>query len=281
MTSTPRELLASAVARILRPLIRILLRNGISYGTFADMAKREFVDLAAREFSVTGRKQTVSRIAVLTGLTRKEVKRLSESGAAEDRAAADRYQRAARVVAGWRRDHDFLDRRGAPAVLPITGTENSFQELVRRYSGDIPYRAVLDQLIADGSAAPVDGQRIRLTGRAYVPSRDATMKLHILGVDTAFLIDTIGHNIDASPAEARFQRKVMYDNLPDEALERFRRLSSRASQRLLETLDDWLSRHDRDSSPDAAGTGRNVAGIGVYYFEAPTGEREKNHEDEL
>jgi hypothetical protein len=73
----------------------------------------------------------------------------------------------------------------------------------------------------------------------------------------------------------------MYDNLPDEALERFRRLSSRASQRLLETLDDWLSRHDRDSSPDAAGTGRNVAGIGVYYFEAPTGEREKNHEDEL
>lgn len=276
MASTKRELLASTVGRILRPLVRILLRNGISYGTFADLAKREFLDVAAREFSVKGRKQTVSRIAVLTGLTRKEVKRLSEQEPSADRSSADRYQRAARVVAGWRRDGAFLDPEGVPAVLSIGGTENSFQVLVRRYSGDIPYRAILDELVADGSAVQLDGQRIQLTGRAYVPCRDETMKLHILGVDTAFLIDTIGHNIDAPGPEARFQRKVMYDNLPDEALPQFRRLSAGAAQRLLETLDVWLARHDRDSNPKAAGHGRNTAGVGIYYFESPASETEED-----
>ncbi|MFO7706818.1 MAG: DUF6502 family protein [Desulfobacterales bacterium] len=269
MTPNRRELISAAVGRILKPLVRILLRNGISYGTFAEMAKREFVEVAAREFGVEGRKQSVSRVAVITGLTRKEVRRLADRRRPADRASADRYHRASRVVAGWRRDANFQDRRGAPAPLPVLGPGKSFQELVRRHGGDVPYRAVLDELLADGSVVKQGGQTVHLAGRAYVPLQDDPMKLHILGVDTAYLIETIGHNIDPKSPEARFQRKVMYDNLPDDVLPRFRRLSSRAAQRLLEKLDVWLAGHDRDCTPRESGSGRNVAGIGIYYFEEP------------
>lgn len=253
----------------MRPLVRILLRNGVSYGTFADIAKSQFVEVARKEFGIQGRKQSVSRVAVITGLTRKEVQRRARLRQPEDPESADRYNRAARVIGGWRRDGQFLDRRGKPAILAISGDGGTFQELVRRYSGDVPHRAVLDELLAEGSAQRLEGDRVKLIDRAYLPRTDEAMKLHILGTDTAFLVDTIEHNLKGEPQVPRFQRKVLYDNLPDEALPEFQRLSSRAAQSLLEKLDRWLSQHDRDTGSDVAGSGRNLAGLGIYYFEKP------------
>jgi hypothetical protein len=108
-------------------------------------------------------------------------------------------------------------------LLSVSGTPNSFQELVKRYSGDIPYRAVLDELVADGSVERIEENKVKLIQRAYLPKADESMKLHILGVDTAFLVDTIEHNLNRKDQPPRFQRKVLYDNLPDEALPEFRR----------------------------------------------------------
>jgi hypothetical protein len=277
MQKSKHQIIAAAVARILKPLIRILLQNGISYGTFADIAKRQFIDVARGDFSIEGRKQSVSRVAVITGLTRKEVRRITGLVSIEDREHSDRYNRAARVVAGWRRDAAFQDDEGKPTALAISGKTGSFQELVKRYSGDVPYRAVLDELEAAGSVERLEKGLVRLAHRAYLPKSDESMKLHILGVDTALLIETIDHNLKTEPPSARFQRKVLYDNLPDEALSGFRRLSSKASQKLLERMDTWLSRHDRDAQPVARGGGRNMAGIGIYYFEKsmPDDEQEK------
>ena len=275
MQQNKHQILIAAVSRLLKPLIRVLLRNGFSYGTFADIAKRQFVEVARDEFSIQGRKQTVSRVSVITGLTRKEVSRVSGLHQRDDDLSRDRYHRASRVIAGWRRDKDFLDQEGKPMVLPVSGTANSFQELVRRYSGDVPYRAVLDEMQTDGSLERLDENRVQLTQRAYLPKADETMKLHILGVDTAFLIDTIDHNMGRTQEPPRFQRKVLYDNLPEEALQVFRHLSAEAAQDLLERLDRWLSRHDRDTNPEAGGSGRNTAGVGIYYFEKPYGEEDQ------
>jgi hypothetical protein len=119
--------------------------------------------------------------------------------------------------------------------------------------------------------------RVKLLKHAYLPEGDEAMKLHILGIDTAYLIETIARNLSAgkSGAEAFFQRKVLYDHLPDEALPALRRLSSKSAQGLLEKLDSWLSGHDRDDNPKLEGSGRNTAGIGIYYFEGPTGDKDQ------
>jgi hypothetical protein len=215
-------------------------------------------------------------VAVITGLTRKDVRRVAGLNRSEERETAERYNRAARVVAGWRRDANFLDQKGKPMLLSVSGNSNSFQELVRRYSGDVPYRAVLDELEGDGSVERLDENRVKLTQRAYLPKADESMKLHILGVDTSLLIDTIDHNLKADHPFTRFQRKVLYDNLPDEALPEFRRLSAKASQKLLEKFDTWLSQHDRDTRPGTQGSGQNMSGIGIYYFEKPLSDREED-----
>ena len=258
--------LALATSKILRMLARLLLRHGVSFHAFADLAKRAYVEAARGDFGIPGRKPSTSRIAVLTGLTRKEIQKLIDSASAPDTDAAERYNRAARVVTGWVRDKDFCDADGQPLPLPLDGAKTSFAELVRRYSGDIPPRAVLDELLRVGTVEKLPDGHIRLVARAYIPRTSDRDKLAILGSDVSDLIDTIDHNLHRAD-EPRFQRKLMYDNLSREAAAKFRELSAARAQGLMEYLDSWLSQHDRDVNPAAEGSGRVRAGLGVFYFE--------------
>jgi hypothetical protein len=263
--------LTAAIERILQPLFRILLRNQMSFKAFTEVAKRTYVQVAANDFRIPGKKQSISRVALLSGLTRKEVQRLLEAEHASDAEAGERYNRAARVIAGWVRDEDFSDSDGNPRDLDISKAGSTgaatFADLVRRYSGDIPYRAILDELLRVEVAEKTGEGRIRLNSRAYVPQGADADKINILGTDVSDLVATIDHNIHRRDAPARFQRKVMYDNVPAEVLEEFRRLSAKQAQQLLEHLDKWLARHDRDTNPAVTGAGRVRTGIGVYYFE--------------
>ena len=243
-------------------------------GTFADLAKWLFVDVANHEFGIEGRKQTISRVSVITGLNRKEVKRVSELPVPDDQASSERYNRAARVIAGWRRDKAFCSTKDGPADLPVTGPEATFQTLVKKYSGDMPHRAILDELIRVGAVVRIDNDRVHLLARAYLPAGDENMKIHILGTDVAHLIASIQHNLAPDERGLFYQRKVMYDNLPQDVLPAFRKLSAESAQKLLEKLDTWLSDRDRDSSSGAGGSDRNIAGLGIYYFEEPFDEKE-------
>ncbi len=267
--------LSRVILRILRPLVRILLRKGVSYGSFADLAKWVYIDVAKQDFGIGERKQSISRISILTGLSRKEVTRVGKLRRPSDQGSAERYNRAARVIASWLREPDFTDGEGQPAVLPMTGKRATFSELVRRFSGDIPARAIKDELMRVGALEQLEDGRIRLRARAYIPKTSEDDKMHILGTDVSHLISTIDHNLQPDVSEPFFQRKVAYDNLPQEVLPQLRRLTGRKAQALLETLDRWLARHDRDTNPAVAGTDRKRAGIGIYYFEEPFSEEDR------
>jgi hypothetical protein len=258
--------ISAAVATLLRPLVRILLRNGIAYGAFADIAKRVYVEVATDEFGIPGRKQSKSRVSILTGLSRKEVLRVKRLPAPDDMGAAQRYNRAARVISGWVRTPDFMDASGDPVDLPFEGGNVSFSELVRSHSGDAPARAVLDELFRVGAVDRTSEGKIRLLERSYIPKKGEIEKIGILGTDASDLISTIDHNIRLEDAPF-YQRKVCYDNLSSEAIPELKKMAGKKAQMLLEQLDRWMSEHDRDLHPDAGGTGRKRAGIGIYYFE--------------
>jgi hypothetical protein len=267
--------LSAAVLRLLRPLVRILLRNGVSYSTFSDFVKWVYVDVAGKEFGIEGRKQSTSRVSVITGLSRKEVKRVRLLPRPDDRASTEKYNRAARVIAAWRRDRNFLDAEGKPALLPMAGSDVSFSALVKRFSGDVPVRATLDELIRVGAVERLEDGSVSLLTRTYIPESSDADKLYILGTDVGQLISTIDHNLKSDPIGPFFQRKVAYDNLPDEVLPAFRKLSTKRAQTFLESLDRWLAKRDRDVTATDKGTGRNQAGIGIYYFEEPYSIKEK------
>jgi hypothetical protein len=271
MEETFSNALAAAILRLLRPLIRVLLRNGISYGAFADLAKRVFVDVAGSEFAVPGRKKSDSRISVLTGLTRKEVARVKAIIAPSDAAEDKQYNRASRVIAGWLRDRRFTSTDGSCTALPFDG-EASFSQLVRIYSGDMTARAILDELLRVGAVEQDQYGRIRLLTAGYIPKGSDAAKLHILGSDVALLIGTIDHNLHELEEQPRFQRKVAYDNIPAEALPKLRELTQEHAQTILNEIDRHLSQQDRDINPSVQGSARKHAGIGIYYFEEDASE---------
>lgn len=258
--------IVAAITNLLRPIVMFLLRNGVPYQTFADIAKRVYVDLATEKFDIPGRRQSKSRIAILTGLSRREVLRVKRLPAQDDLGALDRINRAARVIAGWVRDRRFSDESGQPTDLPFEGGNVSFLQLVKLYSGDAPARAVLDELMRVGVVERTPDGKIHLLEHSYIPKAGEIDKIAMLGSDPSDLFSTIDHNI-CHPDAPFFQRKVNYDNLPSEALPELKKLAGEQSQALLERMDRWMSERDRDVNPRIAGTGRKRAVVGIYYFQ--------------
>ena len=274
MPNKTESVLEAAIITLLRPLVRLMLKRGIAFGQFSELAKSAYVESAESEFRVPGRKLTISRVAVLTGLTRKEASRLMQG---DDPSARDeprrKVNRAARVVSAWVSDRKYRDGRGLPASLPFEDAsaaakaQPSFSSLVADHSGDMTPRAVLDELIRVGAVSKMKNGRFRLLQRSYIPQADEMAKLDILGTDVADLIASVEHNLDAKNETPYFQRKVAYDNLPADYLPRLQALLARKGQRLLEELDTDMSRHDRDVQGEADDGDCHRAMIGIYYYE--------------
>jgi len=258
--------LYAAVMRLLRPLVRLLLRHAVPYAAFQELAKRVYVEVAMHDFAIPGKKPSAARASILTGLTRKDVQRLLAAPEADRLEATERYNRAARVLSGWLRDATFHDPGGQPRPLS-TDEPQDFPRLARLHSGDMPARAVLDELLRVGAVQRRDDGLIEPVARAYVPLRSSTDKLQILGTDVADLIETIDHNLQEGGVDSRFQRKVMYHRIRVDDLPAFRARSAAQGQALLERLDDWLSAHDLDAPGERDDLPHARVGMGVYYFE--------------
>jgi len=261
------QALGAALARLLRPLVRLMLKHSFSYSAFESVAKRVYAECAMEDFALPGRKPSVSRAAILTGLTRKEVNTLLNEPWSGVNADSTHYNRAARVVSAWVRESRFTTSDGTPRILPLEGADG-FSELVRLHGGDVPSRAVLDELARLGSVRVRDDGRVALVQRAFVPNENMVAKISFLATDVADLVETITYNIEqADPQAARYQRRVMHHGIPPEALPAFRALSGKQAQKVLEGLDAWLAEHDLSGVPEEDWGATARVGVGIYYFE--------------
>ena len=268
MNDDIKRTLQAAVLRLLRPLVRLLLHHSVPYETFADLARWVYVDVAEKDFTLPNKKQTTSRISVITGLHRKEVARLQVMNVADNSSAIESFNRAEKVVTAWRHDFPKADSPSLAAPLPLEG-ERSFASLVKRYSGDMPTRAVLDELRRVGVVQTLENGDIELisSGTIVPDSENRQTLLANFGQDAADFIGSFSHNVSDSTGHKLFQRKAWFDNIPVEALTVSRDLAQQHGQAALETFAEQLGRFDRDVSPNSAGTGRARAVMGIYYFE--------------
>lgn len=267
--------------KILRPLVRLLLRNGVAFADFSNVARRTFVEVASEDFDIPGRKQSVSRVSVLTGINRKEVKRLLEEPAGQSKDRKEN-NRAARVVGGWMRDKEFHNTEEKPQDLSWGSggvTEGSFEALVKRYSGDMTARAILDELARVGAVSLNENKdTVSLVARGYVPASSGEELLRLSGDSIYDLLSTIDHNF-LTEDTTRFQLKVDYDNVPANGVELFRSLSKEKATELLTYLNQFLSTQDRTINPAVEGEGRYRTGLGIYYFEEPIEEAAEDQTD--
>jgi len=263
-----KQALLAAYRHLLTPLVRILLRNGISYLEFAEVARQVFVDVAGRDFTLPKRKISLSRIAIMTGLSRKEVARLVREGTQLRRIAHESKQsRVGRVLQGWYTDSEFTGPYGVPLDLKFDDGPKraTFSELVRRYSGDMPARAMFDELLRVGAIRiEAESNLIRVLSRSYIPEKlDAENVMHF-GVQTRNFVDTLDFNMRKSaPGKGRFERFVIADDgICEEDLERFDSFLRERGQQFLVELDDWLAARPKPK----AGQPVVHTGVGVYHY---------------
>ena len=150
---------ASVLQELLTELAFVLLPRGLTPKRFSELARSAFVQAAADMSKLRNGKVNHSRVAAQTGLSRADVKRLLTSNMF-DSVRADQTP-LSRVVSGWRTDRNFADKDGSPKRLRISGTRASFTGLVKKYGGDVPYRAVLDELRRIG-AVSADEDNVQL-----------------------------------------------------------------------------------------------------------------------
>lgn len=262
MSSAINQILNESAQKILRPLIRVMLRNGVSCGNFEELVRKAYVDEAYAIGDKNQTKTTVSSVSAQTGLSRKEVKRLNEQTATQSDEIEKKYNRAVRVISGWFNDKCFSDELGNAKTLNMDGENNSFAALVKQYSGDIPTKAMLELLLAADCITVNDG-KVKLIKHAYVPGKDSVEVIQILGADVNELINTIDYNLSVKESEKRYQRKVSTAVLNKNALQAFKKIANQQSQSLLEELDVWLSQNEVTSDDEDA----CYVSLGIYYYE--------------
>lgn len=254
------------VLRVLRPLARILLRHGMSCLEFEEISRWVFVDVSMREseFALPNRNRPFkSRAAILTGLSRKEVMRLADLPPPQERGAIPSRNRAVRVVAGWMTHNNFVDDDGQPRVLFVNKGQHSFADLVRLYSGDVPHRAILDELYQNGLVEQLPNGKLRLTISMEEDEQQQAQLAHA-GSSLEGLLSTLERNQHLDGSEALPQYCLDSIRIPEQNIPDVRHFIRTESEQFTRRLESYLNKL---ASDDDGGNSQRQVGVGVYYFE--------------
>jgi len=251
----------------MRPIASLLMRCGMTWKEFAELCKSVFVEVASEEYGIRGRKTNVSRTAILTGISRKEVKRQRDLLEAERPITSGKTTDATRVLSGWHQDARFTDSQGNPLELPLEGGNPSFNELIDRYGGDIPRGAMLKELKAAKAVIETEPGTLRAIRRHYMPVQFDPERLSVAGFVLGDIGDTVNYNLTRDEQmPSRFLGSAINEHIDPKALPAFREFMEGEGEQFLERLDDWLSKHELAS--DATADKQRVRlSVGVYASE--------------
>ena len=260
-----KDHLRRALSLMFKPLVRLLIAQGVTHAEFSETAKDVYVEVALRHFEDEGRVNK-SRIAILTGLTRKEVKNVIDR-ALSTGYKEKTYSRPSRVLTGWYSDPAFQGPYGIPLELQYETSEPdepSFVELVRLYSGDMAPRQMLNQLIESGSVVEVEG-RFKAVSRTFRHSKLSPALIQRLGSVGYRVFSSAAQNIDKATEErGHFDRMVFADDgCTDNVISLFDEYLREKGQSFLEDLDVWFSSRKELNEP---GVPRKDTGVYMVHY---------------
>jgi hypothetical protein len=271
--------LMTALSQLLRPLVRMLLNFNVTHPVLCGVLKSLYVEVAEREFPVAGKQQSDSRITLLTGIHRKEVRRLRQH-MPEPAVSSANATLGAQLVARWTGLPEFLDDDGHPLPLPRLARDDdqpSFEKLVQTQSKDIRPRVVLDEWLRLGVAHLDTQDRVWLNTEAFVPDRGLDEKSWFMGRNLHDHIAACAHNI-AGVGPPLMERSVFYDSLTEKDVAELETMARQVGMQALQLINrkamELQSRSD--GKPDAI---RRI-NFGLYFFHAPDDAHEAGKSDD-
>lgn len=262
----PAELLLRALSRLLRPLVRLLIQAGITFPALADLLRTLYVEVAVRDLLPDPGARTDSRVSLMTGVHRKEIRRQRESAAEPEPPTLGV---SSRVIARWLGSKELTDASGAPRPLPRAGAGSSFERLVASVTTDIRARALLDEWLAGGIAVLDADGNVVLEQAAFVPRGDREQLLFFFARNLHDHIAAAAANVVAAEAAPFLDRSVHYDGLSVEAAQRVAEAARAAAEAaLLQVNRDALTIADADDATagPAGPPRRHRVNFGVYLY---------------
>lgn len=257
-----------ALRLLLRPVIRIVLRSGITYREVSEVCKLTFVDVAKQDHGIGGRPTNDSRVAIMTGLSRREVSRMTKI-LKQEKADPElgKMNEATRVLTGWHLDPDFLTGRGRPRLLSFDNGGPCFSSLSRKYASDIPPSAMLKELTRVGAVGKTETGKLRVLMRHYLLSDMDPDAILRSGSVVADLGETVNYNLSRTNNKvARFEGRATNIYMGSEAVTGFRSFLEKEGQAFLERVDDWLSHHELSPKKRKSRKAFRL-GVGLYQIE--------------
>ncbi|MEM6678249.1 MAG: DUF6502 family protein [Pseudomonadota bacterium] len=255
----------AAMRRILRPLVRTMIARGLTYPQLTEMLKELLIEEAVSHFNLGPKRMTDSRISLLTGLQRRDIRAHRDAPATDEIPAS--MGPIPRVITLWRTDPRYSDDTGNPVALPRSADAGlSFEALVLEIGRDVHPRTILDEMKRLGLIAHDEASdEIRLLADSLLPSRDEALLIAYYASNLGDHAEAAAANLVAAPEPGPFfERAVHYNKLTPEAATALEALARKRQQALLEELNAAALDHQRASAGKADATERFRVGAFVY-----------------
>jgi hypothetical protein len=259
------------VLALLAPLVRLLLRHGVTYPVFAAALKRVFLQEAQAELAGRGMAATDSAVSLLSGVHRRDVRTLTRGALAEPASAPPpALGMAAQVVARWLHEPAFRTAAGTLRVLPRDGTPAApgFDALVEGVSRDVRPKAVLDELLRLGVIEEsADGLVLARSGFAPGAGFEETLWLTAQNLHDHAAAAVANLSGPRSRPGGFLEQAVFVDEITALSAERLHDVSVEAWKRAFATvMAEAQTRFDDDAAHAPAEARRHRARFGVYFF---------------
>ncbi len=258
---------------VLRPIIKILLRYGIGFSQFAETVKTAYVDVASSEFGIRGRPTNISRVAVMTGLTRKEVRRLRNIIESGEAPISPKTTPIVEILHRWHAEKDFIDHQGRPLALEFAGGQSSFSALVKKFGGDVPAGAMRTELKRVGAISEDENGNLVVRKRSYWPADSTDIVVDALIHHLYPLASNVAHNSEPQNSDDILAEYSAHStDIPTSARPQLRRICSDRIRAFMESMDDVFIPLEGGADSEIQSDPKRPVVVGVYYFE----ERDEN-----
>lgn len=259
-----------ALRKVFRPLVKYMIVQGITFPAVSQLLKSLYVEVANEDFPLENRRATDSRVSMLTGIHRGEVKRLTDEGVEINDGAPASVSLGAQVVASWISDPKYLDSQANPLPLPrhaSDGGELSFESLVATIRRDIRSRPMLDEWLRLGVVELDDQDCVNLKTKAFVPQKGSEEKAFYFGQNLRdHIAVSVGNMIgDQAP---QLERSVYYHRLTPASIETLRKLATDLGMRSVQEVNRLAAQLDRLDGGRAEANQR--MNFGLYFYSGPS-----------
>ena len=261
--------LVRALRHVLRPLIRLMLANGVTYPLVSELIKGVYVEVADQDFRLDNRSPSNSRISLISGVHRKDVRRLREVVQLPEEVVPHTVSFGGQMVATWLGDARFLDEEGQARPLARTRAGDgkaSFEDLVTSRSTDIRPRVVLDEWLRIGIVRMDEMDRLVLNTEAFVPQTGQDEKLYFFAHNLHDHAATATDNLLGNRTP-QFERSVLYEGLSEESVDLLDKRARQLGSKMLKEINRLAM--ERESADKASAAARHRFTCGVYFYSEP------------